>query len=131
MSAGNVELVQRMYAAFAAGDAPALGEAFDPDVVWRDSGHDWHSGTRRGRQAVLDHLFTGDPVVNDSGMEVLDILSSDTRVAVVARTTGSRSGTPLVNDFVQLISIRDGLVTEVSNYNWDQQGMAEFLSRPL
>jgi len=47
------------------------------------------------------------------------------RVAVVAKTSGRIGDQALVNQFVQLLHLRDGRVVEVWNYNWDQRGLAE------
>jgi len=63
--------------------------------------------------------------MEDYRLEVIDMLASDERVAVVAKTSGRICDQALVNQFVQLLHLRDGRVVEVWNYNWDQRGLAE------
>ena len=58
--------------------------------------------------------------VEDYALAVVDILASDERVAVIARTTGRIGGQGIANDFVQVIRVDGGRVSEVWNYNWDQ-----------
>jgi hypothetical protein len=55
------------------------------------------------------------------------MLASDERVAVIARTSGRRGTQRIVNDFVQVVRIEQGRVSEGWNYNWDQRALAEFM----
>ncbi len=69
--------------------------------------------------------------MDDYSLELVDILSSDQRVAVVARASGRRGDRRIVNDYVQLIRVANGRITEVWNYNWDQKAIAEFMEAPM
>ena len=129
MSHPNLALVQSVYGAFAAGDRDAVVAAFDPDVRWHNSGYDPTSGTLVGVDAVMGYLM-GDNHMDDYRLDVIDMLASDARVAVVARTTGRRGDQHIVNDFVQLLRVEDGRVVEVHNYTWDQRAVAEFMAVP-
>lgn len=129
MSQPNVDLIQRTYAAYMGGDAEQLKSAFRPDVRWHVSGFDPNARTYEGIDDVLGYLFAPDHL-DDYALEVIDILSSVARVAVVARTSGSRGGHRIVNDYVQLIRIDDGRIGEVWNYNWDQKAIAELWALP-
>ena len=129
MSHPNLALVQSVYGAFAAGDRDAVVAAFDPDVRWHNSGYDPTSGTLVGVEAVMGYLM-GDNHMDDYRLDVIDMLASDARVAVVARISGRRGGQRLVNDFVQLLRVDDGRVVEVHNYMWDQRAVAEFMAVP-
>ena len=66
--------------------------------------------------------------MDDYSLEVIDMLASDDRVAIVARTSGRRGDRSLVNDFVQVAQIVDGHVAEVWNYYWDQRAVVEFMT---
>jgi len=79
---------------------------------------------------VLNNI-AGDNHMDDYSLELVDMLSSDQRVAVVARTSGRRGDRQIVNDYVQLIRIDDGRIAEVWNYNWDQKAIAEFMEVPM
>ena len=73
---------------------------------------------------MLAYLM-GENHMEDYSLEVIDMLASDERVAVVAKTSGRLGDHRLVNEFIQLLHLRDGKVVEVWNYNWDQRGLAE------
>ena len=120
----NIELVQGLCAAYMGGDRERVAAAFAPDVQWHNSGYDATSGTMVGVEAVLGYLM-GENHMEDYRLEVIDMLASDERVAVVAKTSGRIGDQALVNQFVQLLHLRDGRVVEVWNYNWDQQALAE------
>jgi len=124
MPHANIELVQRVYGAYMQGDRDAVRAAFDPGIRWHNSGYDPTAGTLDGPDAVLAYLM-GENHMEDYRLEVIDILASDERVAVVAKTSGRIGDQALVNQFVQLLHLRDGRVVEVWNYNWDQRGLAE------
>ena len=124
MPHANVELVQRVYGAYVQGDRDAVRAAFDPGIRWHNSGYDPTAGTLDGPDAVLAYLM-GENHMEDYRLEVIDMLASDERVAVVAKTSGRIGDQALVNQFVQLLHLRDGRVVEVWNYNWDQRGLAE------
>ena len=124
MPHANVELVQRVYGAYMQDDRDAVRAAFDPGIRWHNSGYDPTAGTLEGPDAVLAYLM-GENHMEDYRLEVVDMLASDERVAVVAKTSGRIGDQALVNQFVQLLHLRDGRVVEVWNYNWDQRGLAE------
>ena len=124
MPHANIELVQRVYGAYMQGDRDAVRAAFDPGIRWHNSGYDPTAGTLDGPDAVLAYLM-GENHMEDYRLEVIDMLASDERVAVVAKTSGRIGDQALVNQFIQLLHLRGGRVVEVWNYNWDQRGLAE------
>ena len=120
----NIDLVRRAYAAYLSGDRATIDEVFDAEVVWHNSGFDATSGDRHGIDDVLAYLWA-DNHLEDYRLEVVDMLASDERVAVIARTSGRRGEEQIVNDFVQVVRIASGRVAEVWNYYWDQRAIAE------
>ena len=130
MEQENLELVRSVYGAYVTGDREAVTRAFHPDVTWHNSGTDPTSGTYQGVEAVLGYLMSEDHA-DDYKLDVLDMLASPERVAVVARTSGRRGERTIQNDFVQLVQIRAGRIVEVRNYNWDQRALAEFMATPM
>jgi ketosteroid isomerase-like protein len=120
----NIDLVQGLYAAYMGGDGDRVRAAFAPDVRWHNSGYDALAGTLEGPAAVLDYLM-GQDHMEDYRLEVVDMLASEARVAIVARSSGRVGGRQLTNDFVQVIRLEAGRVAEVWNYNWDQRTIAE------
>jgi uncharacterized protein len=120
----NIDLVRRAYGAYMAGDTATMTDVFEPDLTWHNSGFDANAGDLHGLEDVFAYLFSADHL-EDYRLEVTDMLASDDRVAVVARTSGRRGETPVVNDYIQLIRIEAGRIAEVWNYNWDQRALAE------
>src|SRR6187455_1739337 len=125
----NIDLVQGLYAAYMSGDRERVVAAFAPDVQWHNSGYDATAGTLDGVPAVLEYLM-GENHVDDYALEVVDILASDERVAVIARTSGRRGTQRIVNDYVQVVRLERDRVSEVWNYYWDQRALAEFMPVP-
>ena len=125
----NVDLVQGVYGAYVTGDADTVRKAFHPDITWHNSGHGPTSGTYHGVAAVLDYLM-GEDHMDDYRLDVIDVLASAERVAVVARTSGRRGTRTIQNDFLQLIQIRTGQIVEVRNYYWDPQAVDDFMATP-
>jgi uncharacterized protein len=120
----NIERVHAIYAAYMSGDRARVADAFAPDVRWHNSGYDENAGTLVGVEAVLGYLM-GENHLDDYGLEVVDMLASDERVAVIARASGRRGTQRIVNDYVQVVRIVEDRVSEVWNYNWDQRALAE------
>jgi ketosteroid isomerase-like protein len=120
----NIDLVRRVYAAYLSGDRAAMEGGRSPDVRWHNSGFDATSGDRAGFDEVLAYLWA-DNHLEDYRLEVVDMLASDARVAVIARTSGRLGDRAIVNDYVQIVRIEDGRVAEVWNHYWDQRALAE------
>lgn len=120
----NIDFVQGLYAAYLRGDREQVTAALAPDIHWHNSGYDAYAGTVEGIPAVLDYLM-GEDHLEDYRLEVVDMLASDERVAIVARASGRRGTRHVTNDFVQVVRLHDGRVAEVWNYNWDQRTLAE------
>jgi len=53
----NLEIIQALYAAFAAGDGDTINAILDPDVVWIESEGIPYGGTFIGRDAVFAGVF--------------------------------------------------------------------------
>lgn len=123
----NIDLVTKAYGAFMTGDVDTISSALSPDIVWHNSGYDPTAGTLHGVEAVLGYLGADDHM-DDYGLEVVDMLASDDRVAIVAKASGRRGESAFVNEYVQLVHIVDGVVVEVWNYNWDQRALVEFMA---
>jgi ketosteroid isomerase-like protein len=123
----NLDLVHDVYGAYVQGDIDRLRAAFAPDVRLDVSGYGKGTGSYEGPDAVLGYFFAADHM-DDYRLEVVDMLASDERVAVIARTSGRRGTATIVNDYVQVIRIVSGKVAEIRNYNWDQRAIAEFMA---
>lgn len=126
----NIDLVLGVYGAYMNGDRDGVLATLAPDIRWHNSGYDSTAGTLEGPDAVLAHLL-GDDHMEDYQLDVVDVLASDTRVAIIATASGRRGTTPYRNDFVQIVRLDGGKVAEVWNYYWDQRALAEFMLQPM
>ena len=129
MTHPNVDLVQRVYGAYLSGDRATMEPAFSPSIRWHNSGFDATAGDLDGIDQVFGYLFA-DNHMEDYRLEVVDILASEERVAVIAKTSGRIGEQQLVNEFVQVIRVDGGRIVEVWNYNWDQRALAEAMPVP-
>jgi ketosteroid isomerase-like protein len=53
----NREIIERLYAGFAAGDVPAVLGSFDPEISWTEAAGFPYAGTYIGPDAVLQNVF--------------------------------------------------------------------------
>lgn len=121
----NIEIVQQLYGAFMQGDLEGVRALLSPDVHWREPDYQGDGGEYSGPDDVIAHLFEGEPLVEDYRMDIVDMLESEQRVAIVAATSGIRDGRPITNEYIQLVTIDDGRVSAVRNYCWDPAALRE------
>ena len=71
---------------------------------------------------------TPNPPGCGSRITVYDSPCPPLNVPLMSGLPSGRRGTErIVNDFVQVIRLADGRVSEVWNYYWDQRAIAEFM----
>ena len=124
----NIEIVQSLYAAFAAGDREGVRAGLSEDVQYREPDYTGDGGVYTGPDAVIAHLLDGDPLVEDYRLDVVDMLTSEHRVAVVAVTSGLRGGAPIRNEFVQVVTLEGDRVSAIRNYMWDPQNLRDVMA---
>lgn len=98
----NKDLVQKGYAAFAAGDVQAVMDLFDDDVEWVQPGQSAISGTFHGKTEVMEYmgrLAEKAPTVTVKRL----IAEGDTVVAITEVTVNGESG-----EDADVFTIRDG-----------------------
>jgi uncharacterized protein len=117
----NASVVRRAFAAFAADDLPALGNAFTDDVVWHVPGMNRFSGRFDGRPAVLDRLRRMREAGIDTRLEVHDVVANDEHaVALVQLHLRNADGQRYDQQQVQVWHMRDGVCHEYWAMNQDQ-----------
>jgi uncharacterized protein len=103
MSEQSLEVVTRVYAAFAEGDVPAVVGAFADDIEWHEAEGMPYGGIYRGGEAVAQNVFG--PI--SEGVEGFAV--GDTVAVVVGYTgTGNVTGKPLDLPVVHVWDIEDG-----------------------
>jgi uncharacterized protein len=126
-AAENEAIVRRIFDAFARGEGLALRGLFADDAVWSVPGRGVMAGEYEGREAIF--RFLGKlPTETDGtyGSELIDVLASNDRAAVLYRATGTRHGRTLELDQVLLFRIADGLVRRVLALPSDPEAFESF-----
>ncbi|MGQ0617296.1 MAG: nuclear transport factor 2 family protein [Acidimicrobiia bacterium] len=115
----NAEKIRTAYAAFTAGDLPAVVEAFAPDAVFHVAGDGPTTGDHKGHQAITALLVDGfHKTGGTQRIEVRSIYADDHHGVVVAHETATRAhdGATLDIEEVHLLALApDGRVTDF----WD------------
>ena len=117
---GNVVIVEKQYAAFAARDINAILAALAEDVIWQEPVNPWNppAGTRRGRAGFLDWARIGAASEEILVLAPRDFLANANMVAVVGFTECrvKATGKSYATDFVHLITLDDGKVTRFQEF---------------
>ena len=114
------ETVWRFFGALGAGDFAAAREALHPDAVWRVmvTGVPGE-GVHRGPDAIFG--FIG-PIralfePGDPQMELRSTAVNGSLMVIESRGFGRfRDGRPYDNNYVMILEVKDGLVTELREY---------------
>ena len=121
MAHQNVELVERAYAAFAVGDIATIMDSWTDDVAWHTGGGSSLAGDYEGKEAVA--AFLGAIVENTGGTfsaELQNVLADDTNGFSLHKATAMRDGEELEAWTVLGYRFRDGKVSEIWSFDFDQ-----------
>jgi ketosteroid isomerase-like protein len=123
----NAVVVRRLFEAFERKDAFALRELFAEDAVWHVGGRSVVARTYRGRREIIRFLGTLPKLTDGTySSQLIDVLASGARAAVLYRASGRREGRALDIDQLLLFTLRDGVVTEVVALPSDQHAFDAF-----
>jgi ketosteroid isomerase-like protein len=123
----NGALVSRLFDAFERADAFALRGLFADDAVWTVGGSSRLAGVHRGRRAIVRFLGSLPRLTDRTyASELVDVLASEERAAVLYRATGRRDGRELDIDQLLLFRIGGGVVVEVLALPSDQAAFDAF-----
>lgn len=117
----NAKLVRHLLECLATRDVAGIEAALDEDVVWHFPGHAGQlAGDHSGRQGVFEFLTKVVELTGETfGLDVIDVLSSADRAAVLFTGHGEREGARLDNPTCLVMAIREGKITELWEYVWD------------
>jgi ketosteroid isomerase-like protein len=121
MSEENVEVVRKSRAAWLRGDIDDAVATYAPNAVW-DLTHfrDWPELLYIGPEGMRRFLTEWLDVWDDFEAGVEDFVSvADGRVLVLAwqRGKGRHSGLAMNMEWAQVITVRDGEITRLENYD--------------
>ncbi len=110
----NEQRVRSGYAAFAAGDLPAVEQLFHPDATWHARRLGQLGGDHEGWPSIAAFFGRTMELTNGTFTVTLeDTLSNDAHVAAVVRSRGERDGRTLDEQQLHLFRLDDGQVVEV------------------
>ena len=118
-TAENKELVRKMYADLAKGDAEGFLGAMADDVRFRIIGTTRYSGTYEGKKELVEKLFL--PIQNalepGSAMTPVRLIAEGDCVVLEATGKGrTKTGKQYDNVYCQVIRIQNGKVKELVDY---------------
>ena len=124
----NVETVQKLYAAFGAGNVQGALDLMDVDVEWSVPGGAPWSGEGRGRAYVTGFFEALGGAANLKVFEPRRFLADGDTVAVIGYEEGEvrRTGRPWKAHFTHLFTVVRGKITRHREYV-DTQAITEAL----
>jgi ketosteroid isomerase-like protein len=128
MSQENMETVRRSWEAWGNGDLDRLFALWDPEIVW-DLTHfsEWPESRYDGHDGMKRFLTEWLEVWEDYEVGLDEIhLAPDGRIVSLAwqRGKGKQSGLEMKMEWAQIITVRDGKVTRIDNYDDQSAALA-------
>jgi len=121
----NIQVVQDFFAAYGANDLEGIAAVMDEDVKWHIPGRHPLSGTRNGRDEVLE--FFGQLGVAGFKAEPIYFGADETHVVDIHRGWSNAEGKPNVDTTWALVyRIEDGKIVEATNLSADQDAANTF-----
>jgi ketosteroid isomerase-like protein len=122
VTAKDVELVRSAWDAFSRGDVTAAAEVLDPAVRWYGAGERDGEGACRNRDEAAAFIRRA---INDGlAAELLDIRDAGDRLVAVIHTHAPPEWERSPEPHGELITVRDGKVTEMVVYPTVQDALA-------
>jgi len=124
MTSPNLQLIERFYAAFDAGDGDAMAACYAPDVQFSDPVFPDLRGSRAG---AMWQMLTGTP--GELRIELLEHAADEASGTAHWRAhyVFSQTGRPVVNDIEASFRFEDGLIAEHHDdfdfHRWARQAL--------
>jgi ketosteroid isomerase-like protein len=114
----NKELLQRLFADVALGNAKPFVEAMADDFRWVIAGDSCWSGTYEGKETVMKEFFPKlRAVLARRATRATRFIAEGDQVVVEARGDNTtRSGLPYNNSYCLVYTVREGKLREVVEY---------------
>jgi len=124
MAAGeNLANLQRMYAAFTAGDRETVAELIDPEFRLDDRVVPEASPTRTGPEAIWENAEYAKEAFGDVTWVPVEVIDLDDRVLVRVQVSGTGRATalPVEADIGHVYEMRDGKTVGLTVFRtWDE-----------
>lgn len=126
----NAARIRALFAAFGAGDLPAIEQVLSADTVWHFPGRRGRlAGDHRGREGIFTFFMQVQALTNHTfHLDLVDVVANDTHAVALFRGHGERDGKTLDNPTCLHLRMAEGRVTEVWEYVWDLFTVDDFWS---
>lgn len=114
--------------AFTRGDPATLADLFAEDIVWHAPGSNPYAGTFEGKAATMERMRTMAKAGIVWDLAIHDIVANDEHVVALIDATLTNGRRSTHGRQVQVMHVRDGLMTEFWAMNEDQAANDELLS---
>jgi hypothetical protein len=126
MSQENVQIIRDIYEAFARGDVPAVLQAFDPQIEWREAENFLYADGNPylGPQAILSGVFMRLGTEWDGFSAVpADLLDAGAQVVALGLYSGTHktTGKQVRAQFAHIWTVDQGKVRKFQQYTDTQQ----------
>ena len=115
----SLEIVQKTYEAFGAGDFESVMAALDPDVEWIEGNIEGlsYAGTHHGSDAVLQNVFAVLPTTYD-GFELApeEWVDGGDTVVMLGRITTRKDGREQTSRLAQVLKVRDDKIVRFESF---------------
>ena len=118
MTNENVEAVRRAYQAYSEGDLAAARSAYSEDTVWDVSRFRPDEGVHTGLDELARDLGSWRETWTEHSFSLEQAVDAGDRIVVVIQESGrgTSSGAPVTIRYGQVITVRDGKITETVVY---------------
>jgi hypothetical protein len=122
MSPGAGAVIRPYLDAAGAGDWETAFGLYADDIVLRVPGRSRFAGEHRGRAAAIEYIETARALAHAGGvtLELIDLLESHDRVALLLRETFRLEDRDLVIRRANVYRVRDGRIAEIWIFEGDQ-----------
>lgn len=124
----NMTLAKAVWDALSVGDVEVLDELLAENLQWHIPGNNRLSGTKTGRDEVLDYLGTLGVETEVYDLQLRDILVNEDRGLILYHVSGSREGKTLDTYQMLLFQVEDNRITEAWSNPFDQHAVDRFWS---
>jgi ketosteroid isomerase-like protein len=125
----DAAVVRRGYEAFNAGDVETLKGLFAPDAVYHVGGSGGLAGDKKGLEEIV--AYFGELYSRSAGtakVELRDVIAGEQHTVSLQTAEAQRNGKSMKQEGVLVFTLRDGKVTEASEFQEDTARASDFWS---
>ena len=118
----NETMMRSGYAAFAAGDIPAVLALFDPQITWTAPGNNSLAGVYTGHDAVVGFFTKLFEITGGTfALKLERMIADDNGVVAIVQASGERDGKSYSWGEAHVWEIKDHKATSFTEYTDDSQ----------